>query len=103
MLIQQISFAQCIDVYNNPCVCPTAEDSMLIYENSLKVYKYYEDNTYYKKIKITKILTYKDYKACFYKLDSAYQAFKEIWLLRERYLKGENVNMADKGIVLPKG
>jgi hypothetical protein len=103
MFIQQISFAQCLDVYNNPCVCPTSEDSMLIYENSLKVYKYYEDNTYYKKIKITKILTYKDFKACFYKLDSAYQAFKEIWQIRERYLKGENVNMAEKGIVLPKG
>jgi hypothetical protein len=53
-------------------------------------------------VKITKILNYKDFKACFYKLDSAYQAFKDIWQLRERYLKGENVNMADKGIVLPK-
>ncbi len=101
LLISQIGYSQCKDVFGNEVECPTTEDSMLIYENSLKVYQYYENNNFYKKIKIKKILTYKDFRDCFYKLDSANQAFKEIWSMRERYLKGENVNMMEKGILLP--
>jgi hypothetical protein len=101
LLLTNQSYAQCKDVYGNETECPTSQDSMLIYENSLKVYQFYENNSYYKKIKTTKITTLKEFKKCFYKLDSAYQAFKEIWLIRERYLRGENVNMMDKGILLP--
>jgi hypothetical protein len=100
-LLTNKSHAQCKDVYGNDAECPTTQDSMLIYENSLKVYQFYENNNHYKKIKTTKITTLKDFKKCFYKLDSAYQAFKEIWVIRERYLKGENVNMMEKGILLP--
>jgi hypothetical protein len=101
LLISQMGYSQCQDVYGNDVECPTTEDSMLIYENSLKVYQYYENNNLYRKIKTKKILTQKDFRDCFYKLDSANHAFKEIWVLRERYLKGENVNMMERGVLLP--
>jgi hypothetical protein len=88
----------CVDVFGNECECPTSEDSILVYENSLKVYQFYERNEYYKKIKIKKIVTEKDVYDCFQKLDSAYRAFMSMWMLRERYLKGENVD-----VLMPRG
>jgi hypothetical protein len=93
----------CYDVFGNICECPTSEDSLLVYENSLKVYRFYENSSEYKKIKIKKISNNKDAIDCFYKLDSSYQAFKEIWQLRERYLKGERVDvlMPRDGLNIP--
>lgn len=88
----------CIDVFGKECDCPTSEDSMLVYENSLKVFNFYERNDYYKKTKIKKIVTEKDVSDCFQKLDSAYRAFMDMWMLRERYLKGEKVD-----VLMPRG
>jgi len=88
----------CVDIFGNDCECPTSEDSILVYENSLKVYEFYERNEYYKKIKIKKIVTEKDVYDCFQKLDSAYRAFMSMWMLRERYLKGEKVD-----VLMPRG
>jgi hypothetical protein len=83
----------CLDVFGNSCECPTSDDSILVYENSLKILQFYERNDFYRKIKIKKIVTEKDVEDCFRKLDSAYQAFRQMWQLRERFLKGENVDV----------
>jgi hypothetical protein len=94
--------AQCTDAYGVTVECPTANDSIVIYENSLKVYEYYEMNKSYRKIASQSIKTNKDIRNCFRRLDSSLTLFKSIWQLRERYLRGENVNMADQGILLPR-
>lgn len=97
------TYSQCNDVYGNTSVCPSAEDSMLIYENSLKVSRYYDNNIQYRKIRSTKIITTNDFKKLFFKLDSSVQNFRDIWLVREKYLRGEDMSMMSKGILLPRG
>ena len=98
MLISNVPYSQCRDAYGVSVDCPTAEDSILIYQNSLKVYEYYETNKEYKKLSSLKIKTTKDIIACYNRLDSSLTFFKSLWQMRERYLKGEDVD-----VLMPKG
>jgi hypothetical protein len=41
---------QCKDVYEKPCDCPTLEDSLLLYINSISVIEFYDYNPAYKKV-----------------------------------------------------
>jgi hypothetical protein len=98
ILISNLLYSQCKDVYGISVECPTAEDSILIYQNSVKVYEYYEMNKDYRKLSSVKIKTTKDIRDCYNRLDSSLAFFKSLWQLRERYLKGEEVD-----VLMPKG
>jgi len=39
--------SQCKDVYNNKVDCPTEEDSLIVYNNAIKIVQFYEGNTTY--------------------------------------------------------
>jgi hypothetical protein len=98
ILITNISYSQCKDFFGNITECPTAEDSMTLYQNSLKVYEFYEKHEDYKKVKTFKIKTEKDVKECFYRLDSSLRKFQELWVRRERFINGENID-----VLMPTG
>ena len=98
ILLSNSIYSQCKDAYGISVECPTAEDSILIYQNSIKVHEYYETNKEYRKLSSVKIKTSKDIQDCYNRLDSSLTFFKQLWQLRERYLKGEEVE-----VLMPKG
>jgi hypothetical protein len=90
--------SQCIDVFNRTADCPTEEDSLIIYNNALKVYEFYEKNPEYTKLKTTRLKTKQDVINCFYQLEDALDTFNIRWLLRERVLNGEDI----PSVLLPR-
>lgn len=92
------SSAQCLDVYGHSIECPTIDDSLVIYNNSLKVYSYFENNKEYKKISSIRLNSRIDVTKCFYRLDSSLDNFKMLWQQRERMLAGEKLD-----ILMPRG
>lgn len=92
------SKSQCIDIYGRQSDCPTADDSLVVYNNALKVYEFYEKNSDYVKIKSIKLKTRQDVINCFYALQDAVDTFNVHWQLRERVLKGEFI----PNVLLPR-
>lgn len=70
--------AQCVDVYNNPVDCPTMNDSLVLYNNAMKVVNFYERHPDYVKISSEKILTPYDKLHIFQELSDARRMFKTI-------------------------
>jgi hypothetical protein len=90
--------AQCLDVYGHNVECPTIDDSLVIYNNSLKVYAYFENNKDYKKISSVRLNNKIDVTKCFYRLDSSLDNFRILWQQRERFLSGERID-----VLMPRG
>lgn len=90
--------SQCIDVFGRNADCPTEEDSLIVYNNALKVYEFYEKNPDYTKLKTTRLKTKQDVINCFYQLEDALDTFNIRWLLRERVLNGEDI----PSVLLPR-
>lgn len=90
--------SQCIDVFGRNSDCPTEEDSLIVYNNALKVYEFYEKNPDYSKLKTVRLRTKQDVLNCFYQLEDALDTFNMRWLLRERVLNGENI----PSVLLPR-
>jgi hypothetical protein len=90
--------AQCLDVYGHNVECPTIDDSLVIYNNSLKVYSYFENNKDYKKISSVRLNGKIDVTKCFYRLDSSLDNFRILWQQRERLLAGERID-----VLMPRG
>jgi hypothetical protein len=90
--------AQCLDIYGHNVECPSIDDSLVIYNNSLKVYSFFENNKSYKKISSIRLNSKLDVTRCFYKLDSSLDNFKLLWQQRERFLNGEDLQ-----ILMPRG
>jgi len=87
-----------LDVYGHNVECPTIDDSLVIYNNSLKVYSYFENNKDYKKISSVRLNGKIDVTKCFYRLDSSLDNFKILWQQRERFLAGERLD-----VLMPRG
>jgi hypothetical protein len=85
------SFSQCTDVFGRAADCPDANDSLVVYNNALKVYEFYEKNPDYVKLKSVKLTTKQSVRDCFYQLQDAVDSFQVRWQLRERVLKGEDI------------
>jgi len=92
------SKSQCIDIYGRQSDCPTADDSLVVYNNALKVYEFYEKNPDYVKLKSVKLKTRQEVINCFYSLQDAVDTFNIRWQLRERVLKGEFI----PSVLLPR-
>jgi hypothetical protein len=90
--------AQCLDVYGHNVECPTTDDSLVIYHNSLKVYAYFENHKDYKKISSVRLNGKIDVTKCFYRLDSSLDNFRILWQQRERFLAGERLD-----VLMPRG
>jgi hypothetical protein len=93
------SYSQCLDVYDRPCDCPTENDSLVVYNNALKVYEFYEKNPDYVKLNTKRLRTKKDVVDCFYSLEDAVDSFRILYQLRERVLNGEEL----PSVLLPRG
>lgn len=83
-----ISIGQCSDVFDRGSECATENDSLVIYNNALKVYEFYEKNPDYVKLSSKRLKTKQDVVDCFYQLQDAVDSFYNRWLLRERVLTG---------------
>lgn len=91
-------FPQCLDFFGRNVDCPTENDSLAVYNNSLKVYEFYEKNPDYIKLKSVKLRTKQDVLNCFYSLQDAVKEFNERFVLRQRVLNGENL----PNVLLPR-
>ena len=99
LLITNIIYAQqCYDIYERPSDCATENDSLVVYNNALKVYEFYEKNSNYVKLKSIRIKTKQEALNCFYKLEDAVDSFIKLRQLRERLLNGEDL----PNVLLPR-
>jgi hypothetical protein len=80
-----------LDLYGRNCDCPTENDSLVVYNNALKVYEFYEKNPDYILLKSKRLKTKQDVLNCFYQLEDALDSFTIRWNLRERVLNGEDL------------
>ena len=88
ILLSTTSDSQCLDVFDRTCDCPTENDSLVIYNNALKVYEFYEKDPNYVKLKTEKLKTKQMLKNCFYNLEDAVDSFTNRFMLREQVLSG---------------
>lgn len=70
--------AQCFDVYKNPAKCATFEDSLMLYNNAVKVINFYENNKDYVKTEVRQITSEYDKVEIFKQLADARRLFKII-------------------------
>ena len=99
MIWSSTAHAQCKDIFGKRTNCPDLEDSMVIYNNALKVYDFYDKNTSYIKIKTDKINTEQDKKDIFDKLQ---QAKKMFFVIRREVAKIKDDEKKTNGKVSPK-
>jgi len=90
--------AQCTDIFGSTVECPTENDSLVVYNNALKVYEFYEKSPNYTKLKTQRLRTRQDVVNCFYLLQDAVDSFQIRWQLRERVLRGEDL----QNVLLPR-
>jgi len=69
------SFSQCKDVYGKKTECPGFEDSLVIYNNAVKVFDFYDKNGAYKLIRTVEIRNEQERKEVFDKLEEAKKMF----------------------------
>ena len=67
--------SQCKDVYNTSVDCPTQADSLVLYNNAVKVYEFYENNKSYTKSNSTELITNDQKKTVFELLHDARKMF----------------------------
>lgn len=91
LLLSLNSKSQCYDVFDRPCECPTENDSLVVYNNALKVYEFYEKDPNYVKLNTEKLKTKQLIKNCFYHLEEAVDTFSNRFLLREQVLNGADL------------
>lgn len=87
-----------MDVYNRYSNCPTENDSLVVYNNALKVYEFYEKNPDYIKLKSIRLKTRQEVLNCFYQLENAVDSFIVLRQLRDRVINGENL----PNVLLPR-
>lgn len=86
ILLSANSFGQCKTAYGNRSSCPTFNDSLEIYKNTLEVLKFYEKNPAYQKIRTVAIRSEKERKELFDKLQNARRLF---FLVRQQGRQGD--------------
>ena len=69
---------QCFDVYKNPTKCPTMADSLMLYNNAVKVINFYDRNPNYTKSEVRDISSEYDKIDIFKQLADARRLFKII-------------------------
>lgn len=98
ILISNILHSQCLDVYGREADCPTENDSLVVYNNALKVYEFYEKNPDYIKLKSIRLKTRQEVLNCFHQLENAVDSFVVLRQLRDRVINGEDL----PNVLLPR-
>lgn len=65
MMWASASYCQCTDVYGKPTTCPDFDDSLVIYNNSVKVYDFYDHNPQYSKTSSREVVNTQEKKDVF--------------------------------------
>lgn len=67
--------AQCYDVFGKNADCPTAEDSLVLYNNAIRVYEFYEKNSTYKRTGTQEIRNESEKRSVYADLQTAKRLF----------------------------
>lgn len=78
-------------MFDRPAPCPTADDSMVIYNNSLSVYSFYENNKSYRKLNFWYIKTPADRIDIFAKMKSVKDEYAKMIKRNSDYIKANNL------------
>jgi hypothetical protein len=78
------SYAQCKDFFGKLTACPDSKDSMVIYNNAVKVYDFYDNNKSYTKIRTVEIRSDQEKREVF---DRLQQAKKLFFVIRKEIAK----------------
>jgi hypothetical protein len=70
--------AQCTDIYGSKVDCPTEEDSLVLYNNAIKVVQFYDSNTEYKLTNSIELETTRQKRDIFEQLKEARRMFNII-------------------------
>lgn len=75
MMMPFFAHSQCTNVYGRRVDCPTLQDSMVLYNNAVKVQDFFENNKLYVKTRTVKIVNEDDKRDVFNKLQQARSIF----------------------------
>jgi hypothetical protein len=73
--INSITYAQCFDVYGSKVDCPTEQDSLVVYNNALKVVNYYDKNPAYRLNRSTELVSISDKQEVYEDMKTAKRMF----------------------------
>ena len=73
--INSITYAQCFDVYGSKVDCPTEQDSLVVYNNALKVVNYYDKNPAYRLNRSTELVSISDKQVVYEDMKTAKRMF----------------------------
>jgi hypothetical protein len=87
ILLSNVLYSQCKDVYDIKADCPTEADSLVLYNNALKIYNFYDNNKVYQKTRTRELSTSSDKRNIFEDLATARRLFfvirREVAKLKE--------------------
>lgn len=80
MMWASASYCQCTDVYGKSTPCPDFDDSLVIYNNSVKVFEFYDQNTQYSKVSSREVVNTQEKKEVF---DDMQKSRRLFYVLRQ--------------------
>lgn len=75
MMLPFFAHSQCTNVYGRIVDCPTVQDSLVLYNNAIKVQEFFENNKLYAKTRTVKIVNEDEKRDIFNKLQQARSIF----------------------------
>lgn len=75
MMLPFFAHSQCTNVYGRRVDCPTIQDSLVLYNNAIKVQDFFENNKLYAKTRTVKIVNEDEKRDIFNKLQQARNIF----------------------------
>lgn len=84
ILLINVGYSQCVDVFGSRIDCPTESDSLVLYQNALQVYDFYEKNPSYEKTRSAEIMNDSEKREVF---DMLFQARKMFFVIRKEVAK----------------
>lgn len=84
ILLSNLLYSQCKDAYGISVECPTEQDSLVVYNNALKIYSFYDNNKAYEKTRSRELISSTDKRNIFEDLATARRLF---FIIRREYAK----------------
>ena len=72
------TYAQCVDYQDKKVICPTAQDSLTLYQNAETVSFFYENNPAYVRTRITFLKTDFEQNEVYHKIEAARKLFSKL-------------------------
>lgn len=77
--------SQCLDIFGHKVDCPTMDDSLVIYNNSVKVYNYYKAANGYKELDVKELTSNYEKKELFVDMQTKRAEYKALLAQRNAY------------------